>query len=215
MLPSETSDSSFQLPLASPVPAAHSSTPAVPHVPSYVPPPAQPQQQPYQTSYEKTPTPTPVVQQPPPTYTPTALVISHAEALWAFQGSEAGDLSFASGVTIEVVEKVKDDWWRGRVLGGNGEIGLFPSAYVRETQQLAGSIPVLPPRKQAGGYGAGGNPITDVAYGQPQQHQEAAAAPKEESKFAKNGSKIGKKVGNAALFGAGATIGANVVNSIF
>lgn len=32
---------------------------------------------------------------------------------------------------------------------------------------------------------------------------------------AEQGKKFGKKLGNAAIFGAGATIGGNIVNSIF
>jgi LAS seventeen-binding protein 1/2 len=35
------------------------------------------------------------------------------------------------------------------------------------------------------------------------------------NKFEENGKKFGKKMGNAAIFGAGATIGSNIVNSIF
>ena len=35
------------------------------------------------------------------------------------------------------------------------------------------------------------------------------------SKLEENGKKFGKKMGNAAIFGAGATIGSNIVNGIF
>lgn len=35
------------------------------------------------------------------------------------------------------------------------------------------------------------------------------------SKLEEHGKKIGKKMGNAAIFGAGATIGSNIVNGIF
>ena len=35
------------------------------------------------------------------------------------------------------------------------------------------------------------------------------------SKMEENGKKFGKKLGNATIFGAGATIGGNLVNSIF
>ncbi|KAI5305890.1 hypothetical protein KEM55_008807, partial [Ascosphaera atra] len=35
------------------------------------------------------------------------------------------------------------------------------------------------------------------------------------SKVEEGGKKFGKKIGNAAIFGAGATIGSNLVNSIF
>jgi hypothetical protein len=39
--------------------------------------------------------------------------------------------------------------------------------------------------------------------------------PQEPSKFEQGGKKFGKKLGNAAVFGAGATIGGKIVNSIF
>jgi hypothetical protein len=152
------------------------------------------------------PTPPP----PPPSYTPTALVISRAEALWDFNGSEAGDLSFGAGDTIEVVEKVKDDWWRGRVLG-TSEIGLFPSSYIRETQQMSvggggAGVPGLPARKEGGynGYGPGGNMMTDVAHAGPSssgavqngggggEYEQA----EKKSALGKNGEKFGKKMGN-------------------
>jgi hypothetical protein len=42
-----------------------------------------------------------------------------------------------------------------------------------------------------------------------------AGPPAEPSKMEANGKKFGKKLGNAAIFGAGATIGGNIVNSIF
>jgi hypothetical protein len=49
------------------------------------------------------------------------------------------------------------------------------------------------------------------AQAQPQQGQEGEGG----SKVGDAGKKIGKKLGNAAIFGAGATIGSNIVNSIF
>ena len=39
--------------------------------------------------------------------------------------------------------------------------------------------------------------------------------PQKYSKFEEQGKKFGKKMGNAAIFGAGATIGSNIVNGIF
>jgi len=39
--------------------------------------------------------------------------------------------------------------------------------------------------------------------------------PRKVSKLEENGKKFGKKMGNAAIFGAGATIGSNIVNGIF
>jgi LAS seventeen-binding protein 1/2 len=39
--------------------------------------------------------------------------------------------------------------------------------------------------------------------------------PRKPSKLEEHGKKFGKKMGNAAIFGAGATIGSNIVNGIF
>lgn len=101
-----------------------------------------------------------------------------------------------------MLEKVKDDWWKGRVAGGNGEIGLFPSSYVKETRVLAGRekapLPNLPPRAGSSGYGPGGNMMTDVAHGNSGQQQQGDKG----GLAGKNGEKFGKKLGNAAIFGA-------------
>jgi hypothetical protein len=176
-------------------PAAQSATPAVPHM-GFTPPMSPPAST-KTPAHEKAMQPIsgPVAPQPPPpSYTPTALVLSRAEALWAFNGSEAGDLTFSAGDTIEIVEKIKDDWWRGRVLGST-EIGLFPSSYVKETQVLSKGGPGLPPRKdQAYGYGAGGNMMTDVSHAGPSGGEYQTEEKK--SALGKNGEKFGKKLGN-------------------
>lgn len=112
-------------------------------------------------------------------------------------------MSFKANDTIEVLEKVKDDWWKGRVAGGNGEIGLFPSSYVKETRVLAGRekapLPSLPPRAGSSGYGSGGNMMTDIAHGNSGQQQQQGD---KGGVVGKNGEKFGKKLGNAAIFGA-------------
>lgn len=186
---------------------AQSATPAVPHM-GFAPPmspPASTKTPAHEKAMQPISGPTPSQQQqqqqqPPPQYTPTALVISRAEALWAFPGSEAGDLSFRADDLIEVVEKVKDDWWRGRI-AGTTEIGLFPSSYVKETQVLARGPPMLPVRKDggvaagggSGGYGPGGNMMTDVAHGGTSSGGDGG---EKQSALGKNGEKFGKKLGN-------------------
>lgn len=198
LLPAEQSPQSLSLSLSSsaptptPTPAAgpvpKSTTPAVPH----------PAQQRFLPIAQQPPPPPPP-SAAPPSYSP-APVLSLAEALWAFPGTEPGDLSFQAGDKLEVLEKVKDDWWKGRI-AGREHAGLFPSSYVRETQILREkpALPSLPPRA---GYGPGGNPMTDVAHGtsvfESQQQEEAAKKPL----LGKNGEKFGKKLGNAAIFGA-------------
>ncbi|KAH8147986.1 uncharacterized protein LAJ45_08088 [Morchella importuna] len=212
ILPAESTTRCPPTPAAGPAPK--STTPAVSY-PTFSPPP-QPQQQQQHL---------PIAPSAPPSYTPTPLVLSLAEAQWAFNGTEAGDLSFEAGAKLEVLEKVKDDWWKGRVVGGDGTAGLFPSAYVRETQVLATApsgdvkkpaLPSLPPRGY-GGYGPGGNMMTDVAHGPSQSTSVFEQQQQEEKKpiLGKNGEKFGKKLGNAAIFGAGATIGGKIVNGIF
>lgn len=70
------------------------------------------------------------------------------------------------------------------------------------------------------GYGRGGNMMTDVAHSSGSgstwgQQQQGGENDGEKSKVSENTSKFGKKLGNAAIFGAGATIGSKIVNGIF
>eukprot|EP01090_Pellita_catalonica_P001367 TRINITY_DN11078_c0_g1_i1.p1 TRINITY_DN11078_c0_g1~~TRINITY_DN11078_c0_g1_i1.p1 ORF type:complete len:342 (+),score=54.11 TRINITY_DN11078_c0_g1_i1:108-1133(+) len=51
------------------------------------------------------------------------------EALYDFEGSQEGDLSFHAGDVIEVT-KNSGNWWNGNV-AGNDASGTFPSNYVR------------------------------------------------------------------------------------
>ncbi|KAG0639356.1 SH3 domain-containing protein [Tuber brumale] len=211
-LPAVGAGSSISATIPAPGPVPHTSTPAIPH-PTFSPPPSA--KTPLSEKYLPIATQAPPSPPAPPSYTPTALVLSLATAEWAFTGTEKGDLSFGAGDTIEVLEKIKDDWWKGRVAGGNGEIGLFPSSYVKETRVLAGKekppLPSLPPRAGSSGYGPGGNMMTDVAHGNSGQQQQEGGG----GVVGKNGEKFGKKLGNAAIFGAGATIGTRIVNGIF
>ncbi|PWW75735.1 SH3-domain-containing protein [Tuber magnatum] len=206
------SAATLSLPTPAPGPVPHTSTPAISH-PTFSPPPST--KTPLSGKYLPVAAQAPPSPPPPPSYTPTPLVLSLANAEWTFVGSEKGDLAFKAGDTIEVLEKVKDDWWRGRIAGGNGEIGLFPSSYVKETRVLAGKekapLPSLPPRAGNNGYGPGGNMMTDVAHGNGGQQQQEGGG----GIVGKNGEKFGKKLGNAAIFGAGATIGTRIVNGIF
>ena len=79
---------------------------------------------------------------------------------------------------------MKEDWWRGRVLGGDGVIGLFPSGYVKEGVQMAEG-------SEKGGYGRGGNMMTEVAHSEGQAEEK-----KKGGLLGKNGEKFGKKLGN-------------------
>lgn len=124
---------------------------------------------------------------------------------------------------------MNQDWWMGQNQR-TGQEGIFPRNYVLVEQENKSPVP---PQAQYGqpqyaqqaqyGYpGAGqGPPAQQNPYnsqvppmavaegGQPQQGSEG------HGKAGEMGKKFGKKLGNAAIFGAGATIGGNIVNSIF
>lgn len=119
------------------------------------------------------------------------------------------------------------DWWMGRNERTGAE-GIFPRTYVETlpgppaataynekaaynapAQPVYGGYP--PPPQQQNPYNSSAPPM--AVANQPQQQQvegEGAAG-----KAGGMGKKFGKKLGNAAIFGAGATIGSNIVNSIF
>ncbi|KAH8886691.1 SH3-domain-containing protein [Thozetella sp. PMI_491] len=175
---------------------------------------------------------------PPPAGKP---VIAHARALYRYAATDARDCSFERDDRIAVHEYMNADWWMGRN-ERTGQEGIFPKNYVQveanqpppppapannwaPVDEKAGmyQAPGYPPpaQQQYGGYPpppAQGNPynanvppmaVADQSGGQQQQQQGG------ENKIAEGGKKFGKKLGNAAIFGAGATIGSNIVNSIF
>jgi len=63
-----------------------------------------------------------------PTGPPPAKKLRRVKALWAFQGAQPGDLSFAAGDVITIVGEV-EQWLEGLL---NGVTGIFPSNYVTE-----------------------------------------------------------------------------------
>lgn len=101
-----------------------------------------------------------------------------------------------------------------------GQEGIFPRNYVFvEREEKA---PVQPlygyPQQQAQNHQNGPprhqNPYNSsnppVAISEDGGHEDPGP-----SKLEQNGKKFGKKLGNAAIFGAGATIGGKIVNGIF
>ncbi|KAK6500305.1 hypothetical protein TWF481_010649 [Arthrobotrys musiformis] len=154
------------------------------------------------TFNEKTnPVPTPAYSQAPPAYThpPTLSVVT---ALYQYHASDAGDLALNPGDIINVTEYVNADWWRG-VNPTTGQTGIFPKDYVK---------PAPAPEKD--GYGYGNVPL-QVANGGSSHQPAPGGEDQQPSKFEEHGKKFGKKLGNAAIFGAGATIGGKIVNGIF
>jgi len=130
---------------------------------------------------------------------PTAPPLTYATALYAYNASDAGDLALQANDRIAVTEYMNAEWWKGRNERTKAE-GIFPRNYVKVEEKI--TEPPAPTNY--------GNMPLDVASGAGD-----AAPPGKAGKGQEMGKKFGKKLGNAAVFGAGATIGSNIVNSIF
>jgi hypothetical protein len=148
---------------------------------------------------------------PPPAY-PSAPampvgppVLTYASAMYQYNAQDAGDLALLPNDKIAVTEYMNAEWWKGKN-ERTGQEGIFPASYVRkeEKSMVPAGVSSAPAPSNYG------NMPLDVSNGAQQQ-----AAPGEPSKLEAGGKKFGKKLGNAAIFGAGATIGGNIVNSIF
>ncbi|KAL8290823.1 hypothetical protein RB600_006329 [Gaeumannomyces tritici] len=96
----------------------------------------------------------------------------------------------------------------GGYYGGGGGGAPPPQQQQQPYGQPAYGYQQQQPQPQQNPYNA---PAPPMAVANPPPAQQQEAQPQKES-FAK---KAGSKLGNAALFGAGATLGGNIVNSIF
>ncbi|CAI7590015.1 unnamed protein product [Penicillium palitans] len=138
----------------------------------------------------------------PPAYPQVAPVVRVAVAVYEYHASDAGDLNLKPQDRIQIIEEMNKDWWRGRN-ERTGEEGIFPQSYVNVVNEKAG-LSSPPPTNY------GNMPLAVSQSGQPENPDD----PKK-NKLEEGGKKFGKKLGNAAIFGAGATVGSNIVNSIF
>ncbi|OQD77203.1 hypothetical protein PENDEC_c003G06798 [Penicillium decumbens] len=149
--------------------------------------------------------------QPPPAYPQVPPILSLATALYAYTPTDPGDLAMSPNDRIQVTEHMNDDWWRGRN-ERTGMEGIFPRAYVNVIDEKAAAAMAPPQANYAPPQSNYGNMPLDVS-------QSGSSAnpndPDHKNKFEQGGKKFGKKLGNAAIFGAGATVGSNIVNSIF
>lgn len=158
--------------------------------------------------------------------------VGQAEALYEYTGTEENDLPFRVGDKITILEYVNNglqipqtlqrsetdstDWWRGEL---RGKEGLFPSNYVKKTAdtgkplekvpyEQAQQYPTLAPGQynsqqyQPIQYASAPAASSQTAYAQPGAPQPLTVV--QERKTGKLHS-IGSKLGNAAIWGAGAT----------
>ncbi|KAF2099346.1 SH3-domain-containing protein [Rhizodiscina lignyota] len=160
-------------------------------------------------------------QGPPPSYPayptppPTAAALCHATALYAYNPTDAGDLALIPNDRVAVTEYMNAEWWKGSN-ERTGQEGIFPRSYVKVEEKSTGALATPqqafggPVQNQNQGTSYGNMPL-EVANGTQQGEQSKLGG----GKAQEAGKKIGKKLGNAAIFGAGATIGSNIVNGIF
>ncbi|WYZ39289.1 hypothetical protein EsH8_III_001203 [Colletotrichum jinshuiense] len=160
-------------------------------------------------------------------------ILAHARALYRYAGADARDVAFERDDRIAIHEYMNADWWMGRNLR-TGQEGIFPKTYVLVEQDSAKGAFAPQPQQQYAPQQPQWTPQPQYApqaqYAQPQgpppqQNPYNADVPPQavaeqstggkDSKAGEMGKKFGKKLGNAAIFGAGATIGSNIVNSIF
>lgn len=147
---------------------------------------------------------------PPPAYpsvpaTPAGPpVLAHAAAMYQYHAQDAGDLALMPNDRVVVTEYMNTEWWKGRN-ERTGMEGIFPASYVRKEDKA-----LVPAHAAAPAPSNYGNMPLDVSNG-----AHGPQSPQEPSKMEQNGKKFGKKLGNAAIFGAGATIGGKIVNGIF
>ncbi|KAG5952128.1 hypothetical protein E4U53_001587 [Claviceps sorghi] len=190
------------------------------------PPRATPSPAPGPPSYDATPAPAVPSRSGKP-------VLAHVRALYRYAASDNRDVSFEKDDRILVYEYMNQDWWMGQNTRTQQE-GIFPRSYVLvEHDELKKAAPFAPvplpygyppapagqgqgqvqgPPPQQNPYDSSVPPMAVAGSGQPAEGQQQGG---EGNKVNQYGKKFGKKLGNAAIFGAGATIGGNIVNSIF
>lgn len=163
---------------------------------------------------------------PPPAYNaPPSLPSRNSKpeltrAIALYRYAEPGDCNFEVGDHISVIEYMNADWWLGKNVR-TGQEGVFPVNYVQATAS-APSPHGAYGNEKAGAYQAQQQPGPPPPgpsnpYNSAVPPMQIAEQPSESKpgKGGEMGKKFGKKLGNAAIFGAGATIGGNIVNSIF
>lgn len=150
-----------------------------------------------------------------PTQPPARPEVGRATALYSY--TEPEDCNFDVGDIIIIYEYMNDDWWMGKN-EKTGKEGVFPSNYVQKhtnqqpTYYGNEKATYSPYASQQQGPPGPSNPYNSSVPPMAVAEQPTEDKP---SKGGEMGKKFGKKLGNAAIFGAGATIGGNIVNSIF
>lgn len=181
---------------------------------------------------------------PPPSQRRTSVSSTtkgeYAEAIYDYAPQQSDDLKLTRGDKITVLEKVSDAWWKGSV---NGRSGMFPANYVKlysepsddsrsavnvapppsyqqsqpfyqQPQQQQMQQPYFQQQMQQPYYQQSQSSLNipgQIPVGQPPMQQQ----PQQQGQHSGTFKRFGSKLGDAAIFGAGATIGSDLINSIF
>lgn len=156
---------------------------------------------------------------PPPSYNQSE-GDEWVEAIFDYAAQQPEDLPLRPGDKIRVIEKPNPNWSKGEC---NGRVGMFPTNYTKP----AADGKVDDKSRGYGGYQPGYQapvqqysqqpfpPASTNYYQPPVQEQPQQQAQAQQPHADGNMKKLGKKFGNAAIFGAGATVGSDIINSIF
>ncbi|KAK6463072.1 hypothetical protein DFJ63DRAFT_103256 [Scheffersomyces coipomensis] len=175
----------------------------------------------------------------PPAYPPAPnpeKILTYCRVIYDFQAQQKEDLELKKGEKVIVTEHLSADWWKGYRKGSDPEkgTGVFPSNYVTIISEQeynsnndvrnAAPVPSPQPLSQQPSYGGYAQyPPQPTNYYPPQQYQQPPTPeqsqqqpqPQPQHHTSDQFKKFGSKLGNAAIFGAGATIGSDLINSIF
>ncbi|KAI9786352.1 MAG: hypothetical protein M1816_008013 [Peltula sp. TS41687] len=151
--------------------------------------------------------PSPYPPPPPPVYGPPP-TLAWASAVYAYNPTDAGDVGLLPNDRIAVLEYMNAEWWKGRN-ERTGHEGIFPRSYVKVIDDRHGFMPHGPPASALPTPNYVNMPM-DVSQGGP-----TVADSRKATKFEEHSKKFGKKLGDATIFGAGATMGSKIVGSIF
>jgi hypothetical protein len=142
-------------------------------------------------------------------------VLRHARAVYRYAATDARDCSFEKDDRIAVFEYMNADWWMGQNLR-TGDEGIFPRTYVALEPSPPSGMD-MDEKRDGSVYPQAGNPYNAAVppMAVAEQGGGGVGAPGAGNGRLEQGAKrFGKKLGNAAIFGAGMTIGSDIVNSI-
>jgi len=181
--------------------------------------PSLPPRAPSGTSSASTPATTPLPPKeayPGQSFVPDYPELGRAVALYPY--SEPNDCTFGVNDVISIREFTNAEWWYGTNCRTR-EHGVFPKAYVNllVNEPMPSNTYGYEKGNYNGGFQPQGPPPAQNPYNSAVPPMQIAEQPVETKpgKGQEMGKKFGKKLGNAAIFGAGASIGGNIVNSIF